>query len=90
MNNPIDSKEHVPIVGGVIMIPITHIGDDGAEDMFLCDFYVGNHVVTARRHRFALRRSAIEKLVKYMNSLEWSSDIPQWDRRSPLPSGHNG
>ena len=36
-----DLKENVPIVGGVIATPITHLTQDGADDMFLLDLYVG-------------------------------------------------
>jgi len=77
--NPFDPSEKVPIVGGVTAVPITRIASDGVEDMFLLDFYVGAHVITGTRTRHAIRRTAIPTLIELLNSLEWGSDVTQWN-----------
>ena len=77
--DPFDPTEKVPIIGGVTAIPVTRVTPDGAVDMFILDFYVGAHVISATRQRQAIRRTAIPTLIGLLNSLEWGSDITEWD-----------
>ena len=57
----VDPLEDVPVVGGMQMIPITRLDSTGGEDMFLLDLFVGEHVVTAQRFRFAIRRKSSKR-----------------------------
>ena len=82
MVNPLDRSEvdpleDVPVVGGMQMIPITRLDSTGGEDMFLLDLFVGEHVVTAQRFRFAIGRKSRDTFMQVMGALEWGSDIPE-------------